>query len=160
MNADEFPREKSELHTFLKPFGSSVVWVDGVFTEKAMSQLYHVCDTYISLHRSEGYGLTILRSMSIGKPVVVTAYSGNMDFCTDQNCILVPVAKQVPIPKEDSVYGELHDCSGCFWAQPDVVFAASALYHLYSNDGFRHASAAAYNKRSWSLPDAILPPKN
>ena len=38
------------------------------------------CDTYVSLHRSEGIGLTIAEAMGIGKPVIATGWSGNTDF--------------------------------------------------------------------------------
>ena len=47
------------------------------------------CDCYVSLHRSEGLGLTMAEAMSFGKPVIATAYSGNLDFMTD-TALLVP----------------------------------------------------------------------
>ena len=41
------------------------------------------CDCYVSLHRSEGLGLTMAEAMYFGKPVIATAYSGNLDFMND-----------------------------------------------------------------------------
>ena len=48
------------------------------------------CDCYVSLHRSEGLGLTMAEAMYFGKPVIATAYSGNLDFMTEENSYLVP----------------------------------------------------------------------
>ena len=47
------------------------------------------CDCYVSLHRSEGFGLTLAEAMAIGKPVIGTGYSGNVDFMDENNSFLV-----------------------------------------------------------------------
>lgn len=47
------------------------------------------CDCYVSLHRSEGYGLTMAEAMALGKPVIATNYGGNTDFMTSENSYLV-----------------------------------------------------------------------
>jgi glycosyltransferase involved in cell wall biosynthesis len=44
------------------------------------------CDAYVSLHRSEGTGLTITDAMALGKPVIATSWSGNMGFVDVSNC--------------------------------------------------------------------------
>ncbi len=51
--------------------------------------LIAACDCYVSLHRSEGFGLTLAEAMAIGKPVIATGYSGNLDFMTAENSYLV-----------------------------------------------------------------------
>ena len=43
------------------------------------------CDAYVSLHRSEGIGLTIAEAMGLGKPVIATGWSGNTDFMDVSN---------------------------------------------------------------------------
>jgi glycosyltransferase involved in cell wall biosynthesis len=52
--------------------------------------LMNVCDCYVSLHRSEGLGLTIAEAMLLGKPVIATGYSGNLDFMTPETSYMVP----------------------------------------------------------------------
>ena len=47
-------------------------------------------DCYVSLHRSEGFGLTLAEAMALGKPVIATGYSGNLDFMTPETSYLVP----------------------------------------------------------------------
>ena len=51
--------------------------------------LYASCDVFVSLHRAEGFGLTIAEAMALGKPTIATAYSANMDFTTPGNSYLV-----------------------------------------------------------------------
>ena len=43
------------------------------------------CDCYASLHRSEGFGITMAEAMLLGKPVIATGYSGNLDFMRPEN---------------------------------------------------------------------------
>lgn len=47
------------------------------------------CDILISLHRAEGFGLSLIEAMAMGKAVITTAYSGNMDFVNTNNACLV-----------------------------------------------------------------------
>ena len=54
-----------------------------------LNGLMAACDCYVSLHRSEGFGLTMAEAMAIGKPVIGTGYSGNVDFMNAENSYLV-----------------------------------------------------------------------
>ena len=49
-------------------------------------------DCWVSLHRSEGFGLTMAEAMGWGTPVVGTAYSANLDYMDAANSWLVPYA--------------------------------------------------------------------
>lgn len=89
--------------------------------------LYEACNCYVSLHRSEGLGLTIAEAMSHGKPVIATEYSGNLDFMNNDNSYLVPFT-----------YGEVPEGSepyrvGARWADPDVTEAAKIMRHVYQH---------------------------
>jgi glycosyltransferase involved in cell wall biosynthesis/SAM-dependent methyltransferase len=85
------------------------------------------CDCYVSLHRSEGFGLTMAEAMYLGKPVIATGYSGNLDFMTNENSYLVdyelvPIGDDaVPYPAE----GE--------WAEPDVEHAARLMRRVFDD---------------------------
>ena len=57
-----------------------IVFLDRNLEREAMWGLLSIADCYVSLHRSEGLGLGLAESMILGKPVIGTGYSGNMDF--------------------------------------------------------------------------------
>lgn len=103
------------------------ILLDDYLDRKDLNALIQHCDIYISLHRSEGYGLTIKEAMYLGRPVITTAYSGNMDFTNDYNSFLVPYTLQ----KLDKNYGPYQ--RGNLWAEPDTKHAAKMLRYCFEN---------------------------
>ncbi|MGC8463826.1 MAG: glycosyltransferase family 4 protein [Acidimicrobiales bacterium] len=83
--------------------------------------LMALCDCYVSLHRSEGFGLTMAEAMALGKPVIATAYSGNLDFMDESTAYLVPVT-MTSVPKGCDPYPV-----GARWAEPDLDEAARLM---------------------------------
>jgi glycosyltransferase involved in cell wall biosynthesis/SAM-dependent methyltransferase len=79
------------------------------------------CDCYVSLHRSEGFGFTVAEAMALGRPAIVTAYSGTMDFTTAANSYLVD-HELVPIGPGADPYPP-----DGVWAAPDVEHAARLM---------------------------------
>ena len=73
---------------------------------------------YVSLHRSEGLGFTMAEAMSYGRPVIATAYSGNLEFMDDESALLVPFERVEVGPGCDPYP------PGAIWAEPDVSTAA------------------------------------
>jgi glycosyltransferase involved in cell wall biosynthesis len=108
------------------------ILLEGYLSRLETNALINECDLYISLHRAEGFGLTLAEAMSLGKPVVGTAYSGNTDFMTEDNSYLVPY-KLVELGKDYPPYEAHH-----VWADPDIGVAARYLREIYDN----YASAA------------------
>ncbi|HSX59916.1 MAG TPA: glycosyltransferase [Tahibacter sp.] len=94
---------------------------DGFLDRDGMWALQAGCDVYLSLHRSEGFGLGLAECMALGKPVVATAYSGNLQFMREDNSALVPY-RLVPVAE-----GEYPDWRGQHWAEPDIDAAAAHL---------------------------------
>ena len=107
--------------------GANVKMYDAVISRPALNSLMSMCDAYVSLHRSEGFGLTLTEAMSMGKPVIATAYSGNMDFMTPSNSF--PVKYRLVDIEED--YGFY--TKGCEWAEPDLDHAAELMRHVYAH---------------------------
>ena len=66
-----------------------ILIVDEYYSAEQKNSLLGLCDCYVSLHRSEGFGLTMAEAMGLQKPVIATAYSGNLDFMTAENSYLV-----------------------------------------------------------------------
>ncbi|MEO8482226.1 MAG: polysaccharide pyruvyl transferase family protein [Acidobacteriota bacterium] len=104
-----------------------IITMDGYLSAEDRDALVQSCDCYVSLHRSEGFGLTLAEAMALGKPAIATGYSGNLAFMTPDNSFLVPwTAGRVP--------------SGCAfyppdeaWAEPDLDAAASVMRQVYGD---------------------------
>ena len=88
VNGDLKPldRERVRLAAADRP---DVVFIDDYVTNGERNALMASADAYVSLHRSEGFGLTMAEAMTVGKPVIATGYSGNLDFMTEENSFLV-----------------------------------------------------------------------
>lgn len=97
---------------------------DGFLDRHGMWSLQAACDAYLSLHRAEGFGLGLAECMALGKPVVATAYSGNLQFMREHNSCLVPY-RLVPVGE-----GEYPAWRQQRWAEPDIVVAAAWLAQL------------------------------
>jgi glycosyltransferase involved in cell wall biosynthesis len=85
------------------------------------------CDCYVSLHRGEGFGLTMAEAMSLAKPVIATRYSGNLDFMSEENSYLCSHIFR-PVGKGSEPYPEAGE-----WAEPDIAEAASLMRHVYEH---------------------------
>ena len=92
--------------------------------------LVNVCDAYISLHRTEGFGRTLAEALLLKKPVIGTGYSGNVDFMQDiPGCHLVNCNLTTVNPKEYHWIGE-QDVA--VWAEADIDDAIEKIIKVYS----------------------------
>mgnify|MGYP000343350357 CR=1 FL=1 len=133
---DQFP----EHHERLRQAVASVsgILLDGYMDRPELSSLFLQCDAYVSLHRSEGFGLTMAEAMAYGKPVIATAYSGNTDFMNVSNSY--PVAYRIVELEQD--YGPYQ--KGSVWAEPDLDHAAAQLRYVFEHpDEARRTGARA-----------------
>ena len=99
--------------------------------------LMNAADIVLTLHRSEGLGLVAAEAMLLGKPVIATGWSGNLDFMDDSSAALVPV-RLVP-PRDPR--GVLQ-VAGAVWADPDIAVAAAHLRRLADDPAARAALGA------------------
>jgi glycosyltransferase involved in cell wall biosynthesis len=90
--------------------------------------LKKACDAYVSLHRSEGLGIGMIEAMQLGRPVIATNYSGNLEFCTPETAFLVD-ATLVPVAPGQYVGVE----PGSRWAEPSLASAAAQMRRVYED---------------------------
>jgi hypothetical protein len=83
--------------------------------------LINAADCFASLHRSEGFGRGLGEAMFLGRLALGTGYSGNVDFMSRENSLLVDY-QLVPVRADQYPYGQ-----GQVWAQPDTDHAADLL---------------------------------
>jgi SAM-dependent methyltransferase/glycosyltransferase involved in cell wall biosynthesis len=101
--------------------------IDTYLSPGDKNALTATCDCYVSLHRSEGFGLTMAEAMYLGKPVIATAYSGNLDFMSERNSYLVEY-ELVPIGRDARPYP-----SDGVWAEPRVDHAATLMRAVFDD---------------------------
>lgn len=104
-----------------------IVVRDEVIDRAHVYALQRCCDAYVSLHRAEGFGLGLAECMAMGKPVIATAWSGNLDFMEAGNAMLVGY-RLVPVRE-----GEYPHEPGDVWAEPSVEEAAAFMQTLADN---------------------------
>jgi glycosyltransferase involved in cell wall biosynthesis len=111
--------------------------IDRMFSRDEMVSLIAQSDCYVSLHRSEGFGLGMAEAMALGKPVVGTDFSGNTDFLSEHTGFPVPCTLR-PVQPGEYVFSD-----GESWAEPDEAAAAQVLRHVFHDTAERERRAAA-----------------
>ncbi|MBV8914480.1 MAG: glycosyltransferase [Acetobacteraceae bacterium] len=106
------------------------------------------CDCYVSLHRAEGFGLSLAEAMRLGKPVIATAWSGNLEFMTPENSYLVRCDTVAVGP------GSWPYDPKAVWAEPDIEHAAAAMREILEDPARAAATGAqaARDLRAWHDP--------
>jgi glycosyltransferase involved in cell wall biosynthesis len=104
-----------------------IVFLDAHFDQVRMRAFFELIDCYVSLHRSEGLGLTIASAMGAGTPVIATGWSGNLEFMDDRNSVLVPYELVEVGPGCDPY------ASDAIWAEPDLDVAAEHLRRMFED---------------------------
>lgn len=124
--------------------------LERTLSRKAFDQLLLAADVVLSLHRSEGFGLVPAEAMRLGRPVVATAWSGNLDFMDEQSAALVSYRL---VPSEDPQ--KLYNLPGQRWAEPDLDHAVEWLRRLRAEPLLRHqlgTAAQAKAATAFGLP--------
>jgi glycosyltransferase involved in cell wall biosynthesis len=109
--------------------------IDRYMSHTDQRSLIAHCDGYVSLHRAEGFGLTLAEAMMCSKPVIATGYSGNLEYMNTLNSWLVPY-ELVAIPPGCDPYPP-----GALWADPSIDAAAEAMLEVFNNPAEREARA-------------------
>ncbi len=126
----------------------NVIIINEHFSKEKLHSLIQQSDVLISLHGSEGFGLTMAEAMAYGKIVVGTGYSGNLDFMNVNNSFLV----QYDFIKTSNTKGLIDE--GLTLAKPRLQDAvAKLLYikkHFDSLDHFRE-NAKSQIKNNFSI---------
>lgn len=127
-NAGRHMAEHEELCAAAAGWPNIVIRDAYVASDEYFSML-DACDCYVSLHRAEGFGLTVAEAMALGKPVISTAYSSTLEFTNESNSFLVP-AEMVEIGEGAAPYPPRTR-----WAEPDIAAAAQQMLRVFHERG-------------------------
>ncbi len=125
--------------------------LDGIYSRGEINALIANVDCFVSLHRSEGFGLGPAEAMSLGKVAMITRWSGNTDYMTADNCIGIDY-RLVTLTDDAGPYR-----AGQYWAEPDLGQAAEAMQNLAADSELvaRLGENARATIREHFSPDAV-----
>lgn len=137
MRANRNPRLHDRMMQLIKSYnlGNRFIEIKEFLSQEELIGLTNVCDVYISLHRGEGFGLTLAEAMQLAKPVICTDYSSTTEFCKPGTAILISY-KLVPVQPEQIDTPEYKYVKK--WAEPSIDEAAKALKKLYESPTLCH----------------------
>jgi glycosyltransferase involved in cell wall biosynthesis len=148
INAANVPGAAEAVREAAAP-NPSIRVVDAAVSADERNALLAACDGYVSLHRSEGFGMSLAEAMAYGRPVIATGYGGNLDFTDERNTYLVR-AEPAPVPEGTPIYP-----AGSWWSDPDPEHAASIMRRVLSDP----ADARARGRRAAALVRERLAPR-
>ncbi|MGE7906613.1 glycosyltransferase [Peribacillus sp. NPDC094092] len=128
-NASHFLNEVNLLKQSIIGF-NNIFLIDKVLSRKEVNGLMYVTDSLVSLHRSEGFGLPLAEAMYLGKPVIATNWSGNVDFMNENNSCLVDFT----LKNIDGNYGPY--TTDQKWAEPHIDRAAYFMKKVVDDKSF------------------------
>jgi glycosyltransferase involved in cell wall biosynthesis len=129
-HGQSYPEQYQALQT-LAQHDPRIIFLDQQLSSEENRGLLNVTDCYVSLHRSEGLGLGLAESMYLGKPVIATNYSGNLEFMNTQNSCLVDF-ELVPV-----LEGQYPHSTHQVWAHADTQHAAVCMQAIFEDPFMR-----------------------
>jgi len=99
-------------------------------------------DILVSLHRAEGFGLTLAEAMAAGVAVIATDWSGNIDFMTPKNSRLIK-SSLIPVSDPEGGYSIVKREPSQVWADPHIFEAVTDIRQLTDQPGLRRALGEA-----------------
>ncbi len=124
-------RRSAELESIIADIGDAtrIKLICETLRREQVDSLFENSHVYVSLHRAEGFGLPLLEARAMGLATIATAYSGNLDFMSASDSVLVPF-DLITMEDDERVYGRVT------WADPNVAAAASGMRRLYESPEF------------------------
>ncbi|MNO34816.1 Glycosyl transferases group 1 [compost metagenome] len=104
--------------------------IDKTVSRNDVNALINVTDCFVSLHRSEGFGLVMAEAMYLRKPVIGTNWSSNTDFMNSNNSCLVDF-QLISLKKDHGPYKAYQH-----WADPDILHASKYMTRLANDKEF------------------------
>lgn len=127
LNRGDYGKELNRLASL----SQNIMIIDEVMNREQLLMLQAACDVFVSLHRSEGFGLNLAECMAAEKLTIATNFSGNIDFMDQDNSILVEYKLQ------QLRYGDYVHWEGQVWADPIHDSAVEAFRIAASSDSKR-----------------------
>ncbi|RYZ93486.1 MAG: glycosyltransferase [Proteobacteria bacterium] len=125
MNFNESDPDSQKLQKIVES-DPRIIHIPEVLSRLDVLKLICDSDVFLSLHRAEGFGRGIAESLLLGKHVVATNYSGNLEFTKPDHSFLVDY-DLIPVTSEEYVFSHNQ-----VWADPKTDSAIQAIRQSYN----------------------------
>jgi glycosyltransferase involved in cell wall biosynthesis len=153
---DRFNIKKQFSRMVGRRAGPKIYLLHGELTELEMAGLYKdpLINAYVSMSSGEGWNRPAAEAMACGLPIIITGWSGHMDYLNSENAILIDYKFQ-DVPLEVIQAGPWFE-KGMKWAYPDVASATEKMRYVKEAPAMAKADAerpavkfaAKYNKET------------
>lgn len=119
-----------------------IVFFKDIFDYDEMQSLHDICDCYIQLTRTEGFGLGIFEAYNRGKKVIVTNFGGHTEYLPKSYEGLVEYEK---VAVKDLLYYMIDLDQTYEWAKPSILHAKKLLSVISTSNKDVYASGDIFN---------------
>ena len=125
----------------------NVYLIHGDFSKEEMNDLYNhpKIKSLISFTHGEGFGRPLLEATMVGLPIIASAWSGQIDFLSEENHILVG-GKLDKVPKS------------MVWQ--DIIIPDSQWFYVDENQAYRALNEVFNNEKTWLDRAKVVMEKN
>lgn len=131
------------------PNAARILVLDSEMSDREVMSLHLRGDCYVSLCRSEGWGMGAFDASFYGNPVIMTGFGGQLEFLSESTAYLVKFElERVEYHKNWSSYS-----GDQTWAKPDIEDASRKLRHVFENRkeaGLRGVQSQQFVKEQFS----------
>ena len=138
----------------------NIYLLSGEFTDVEMNELYNhpKVKSMVSLTKGEGFGRPLLEFSLSKKPIIVSGWSGHMDFL-DPKFVSTIGGKLTNVHKSAAVKDMILEESQ--WFSPNHIEVNTAFSHIFENykkfiDGAKRQAYKSKNEFSWDKMKEVL----
>lgn len=124
-------------------FPARIMLIDDALTDEQIMMLHSRGDCYVSLCRSEGWGLGSFTAAGMGKPVVITGFGGHLDFLPGDLAYLIDYNLT---PARDD-WDSWRFSKDQRWAEPKRSHASELMRHVFENQKEAKARGEALGRQ-------------
>jgi glycosyltransferase involved in cell wall biosynthesis len=98
--------------------GPPVLLIDNLVGAAGIFAIHHGCDCYVTMARSEGFGIPAAEAAAMGNPVIVPRYSAFLDHFSDDNAFMIEVPREIPVQNMKHISSMY--TSDMVWGDPSI----------------------------------------
>lgn len=102
--------------------------VHGGLSKQTIIDLHNSCDCFVLPHRAEGWGVPHFEAMMMGKPVITTGFSGNLEFMNGNTSYLLSFNMTPVRGMGRPTYNGFMD-----WAEPNIDNLRYYMRHVFEH---------------------------